>query len=275
MFPGIERKIPGKAPAFLEYEKNIRDKYDGCAVFRWDRYISLLNLLSQKKFLVLPINEMRKIHDESKVVIGLRHDVDMNPFRALEMARIEKMYGIRATYFMLATAEYSGSFGTSGYMRNEEIGILTKEIYKTGAEIGIHNDLMTVMIVHGLDPFLFNQKELLYYKSLKIPVYGTSSHGSEIARKSLPGFRIFSDFAAGDSITYQDFKYRIGRYSLRQFGFRYEAYFVGFNKYFSDAGGKWNDPDGFEGIMRQLESAVPGDRIEILIHPEWWGKTTN
>jgi len=49
---------------------------------------------------------MRNTFNDSKVVVGLRHDVDFNPFKALEMAIIEKFYGIRATYYFLATAEY-------------------------------------------------------------------------------------------------------------------------------------------------------------------------
>jgi hypothetical protein len=64
------------------------------------------------------------------------------------------------------------------------IGIeyLVKEIYDTGAEIGIHNDLITIMIVYGLNPFLFNKEELEFYKSLKIKIYGTAAHGSQIAK---------------------------------------------------------------------------------------------
>jgi hypothetical protein len=89
---------------FALIENVIRNKYDSHAVFKWDQYTKLLDLLSQDKFIVLPLNEMRKTFNESKVIIGLRHDVDMNPFKALEMAKIEKMYGIRATYFFLAIA---------------------------------------------------------------------------------------------------------------------------------------------------------------------------
>lgn len=127
--------------SYVSFEKTIRAKYDSYAVFKWERYIDFLNLLSQDKFLVLPLNEMRNTYSKSKVVIGLRHDVDLNPFKALEMAKLEKMYGIKSTYFMLATSDYYGKISNSGFSRNEGMNYIIREIHNTGAEIGIHNDL--------------------------------------------------------------------------------------------------------------------------------------
>ncbi len=256
-------------------ERTIRDKYDYYAVFTWARYADLLNMLSEEKFIVLPLNEMRKTFDDTKVVVGLRHDVDLNPFKALEMAQIEKAYGIRSTYYFLATAEYYGEFKNSKMVRTTGIEYLFKEIQKTGAEIGIHNDLISIMIDHGINPYLFNKEELAFYKSLKIKIYGTSSHGSLIAKKTVPNYQIFSDFAKSDSIQYQYKKYPIGKYSLKNYGFKYEAYSINFDSYFSESGGKWNDPGGFAGILKKLESSKAGDRIQILVHPDWWGKTSN
>lgn len=109
---------------------------------------------------------------------------------------------------------------------------------------------------------------------MKIPIHGTSSHGSEINRKSAPNYNIFSDFASTDSIVYNNKKYRVGQYSLHKFKFKYEAYFIDFDTYFSDSGGKWNDPEGSSGVLKKLESSKPGDRIQILIHPDWWGETS-
>jgi len=40
----------------------------------------------------------------------------------------------------------------------------------------------------------------------------------------------------------------------------------------SESGGKWNDPEGFQGILKKLEISKPGDRIQILVHPDWWRK---
>ena len=262
-----------KNPPYHDLEKTIREKYDSRAVFTWEQYNELLSELKKPKFRVMPLYRMNETWDSSRVIVGLRHDVDFNPFKALEMAKIEHNNGISATYYLLATAEYSGTFYGSRYVRSKGIKELYKDLSDTGAEIGIHNDMVAIMINNDLDPYKFNRDELAFYKSLGIPVYGTAAHGSEIAKKTVPNFQIFSDFAAKDSVLYQGKKYPLGKFSLKQCGYQYEAYFIKHNIYLSDSGGKWHDPDGFKGVLQRLRSSVPGDRIEILVHPEWWGKT--
>lgn len=255
-----------------EVEKKIRSEYDNMSVFTWSQYNELLKEISQEKFVVLPLNEMRNHYDPSKVVVGMRHDIDCNPFKAVEMATIEKGYGIRATYFILPTASYYGHISNFKIVRQPGMGSLYKRLYDDGAEIGIHNDLLAIMILYKIDPFRFNKEELAYFNSLKIPIYGSASHGSEIAKKTLPNFQIFSDFAKSGTVSYEGKHYPLGKYSLKKYGYKYEAYFIDFKTYFSDGKGKWNDPDGFSGILKKLEKSQPGDRIEILTHPEWWGK---
>lgn len=266
--------IPDIVNPYAEIEKSVRAEYDGIATFPWKDYNLLLQKLSETKFVVLPLNEMRNHFDNSKVVVGLRHDIDHNPFKGLEMANIEKEFGIRSTYFILATARYYGDLDGSKIVPHPGMGKLYKELHATGAEIGIHNDLLTVMISYNIDPFVFNKSELSFYNSLDIPIYGTASHGSNIARATVPNYQIFSNFAKTDSISYMGNKYQIGIKSLAEFGFRYEAYFINFNTslYFSDSGGKWNDPEGLPGILKKLDACSPGDRIQILAHPDWWGR---
>jgi hypothetical protein len=254
-------------------EQIIRKEYDGFAVFRWSDYYILMDKLSGEKFTVLPINEMRQHYDPSKVVVGLRHDMDFNAFKGLEMADIEKSYGIRSTYYILATSKYYGQLSNTGIIRNIGMDSLYKRISNRGAEIGIHNDLLTVMITYGLNPFLFNSDELEFYNSIGIEIHGTASHGSPIARLTVPNYQIFSDFAINDSVEYNGKKYPLGIKTLTDFGFEYETYFIDFNIYLSDSGGKWNDPENFAGILKRLDNSVPGDRIQILVHPDWWGST--
>jgi hypothetical protein len=69
--------------------------------------------------------------------------------------------------------------------------------------------------------------------------------------------------------------YSSGRHSLKDYGFKYEAYSINYGIYFSESGGKWNDPEGLAGVLKKLESSKAGDRIQILVHPDWWGKTSN
>jgi hypothetical protein len=271
LFSFCEKKGTTDISPYSEIEDEIRSKYDYYAVFSWDQYNEFMKKLSQDKFIVMPLDEMRNTFNSSKVVVGLRHDVDFNPFKALEMAKIEKKYGIRATYFLLATADYYGHISNSEIIRSTGISYLFREIYNTGAEIGIHNDLLTVMITHNIDPLKFNQEELSFYDSLGIPVHGTAAHGSPIAKVIGSNYQMFSDFAKNDSVEYQGKKYPLGRHSLEDYGFKYEAYFINFTNYYSDSGGRWNDMEGFTGILKKLESSKPGDRIQILAHPDWWG----
>lgn len=258
--------------AYSEYEKTIRALNDSRAVFTWDEYKKLLTELSGEKYLVLPLEHMRQTYNNSKVVVGFRHDIDWNPIKAIEMAGIEKEFGIHATYFILPTAPYYGTLDKSGLVRKSCLDSVCKALYHKGAEIGIHNDLLTVMIEDHLDPFEFNKKELLYFRSLHIPIWGTASHGSAIARITVPNYQIFSDYAKSDSVRYMGVSYPIGEHSLEEYGFQYEAYFINFGKYYSESGGKWNDLNGLDGILERLKESVPGDRIQILTHPDWWGK---
>jgi hypothetical protein len=261
-----------KVKPYAALEQKIRNENDWRAVFTWDQYKQLMDVLSNKKFLVLPLNEMRRVFDSTVVVVGLRHDLDAHPFKALEMEDIEKQYGFRVTYFVLATAEYYGTIVNSKIVRRPEMDYVYKELYDKGAEIGIHNDLLTLMIDYNYDPMLFTLDEINHYASLGIPVYGTAAHGSQIPRQILvSNYEIFSDFAARDSISYDGCKYPVGKYSLKECGLEYEAYHISYYHYYSESGGKWNDNDGFTGVLAKLKASKPGDRIQILTHPEWWG----
>jgi hypothetical protein len=129
--PVVQESIPiylPEEPPYSELEKKIRQEYDSKAVFTWGQYNDLLLELSKEKYLVLPLNEMRSTFSDSKVIIGLRHDIDMNPFKALEMANMEKDFGIRATYFVLQTADYYGYIYRTGLDRSIGLESLIKGI---------------------------------------------------------------------------------------------------------------------------------------------------
>jgi len=61
------------------------------------------------------------------------------------------------------------------------------------------------------------------------------------------------------------------KYSLADYGFEYEAYHIPYNKYLSDSGGKWNEGRNLSPITF-LRACKPGDRVQLLTHPLWWGK---
>jgi len=267
-----KEEIIDEGKSWDELETEISEKYKNHPKWTWDQYRMMLEELSQDKYIVLPVYEMKDYFDSTKVVVSLRHDVDVQIFKALEMASVEHFYGFRSTYYILATSPYYGKFVDNKMIRNRCMEDAYLRLDFLGHEIGIHNDLLTVMIRYKNDPLLFNKEEIEFYKSLGITIYGSASHGSYIARQTVGNYRIFSDFATTNEVEYLGEKYTIGNHSLAEYGFTYEAYFIDHNKYFSEAGGHWGFDNDYDGMMQALQNSKPGDRIEILTHPAWWGK---
>ena len=297
------KKIYNKNISLENLEQRIRESQDHRAVFTYLQYDSLLDLLDGEKYMVLPLDEFSHTYDTSMIMVGLRHDVDCHPFKAHEMAQMEYNHNFSASYYMLPTAEYYGMFKKKRFERIACMSEIYTKINQLNHETGMHNDLLTVMIEWGLDVKQFNTQEIEYFAGMGIPITGTAAHGSSIANETVPNYEIFKDFASDDRIIYKDKSYQIGIDSLKNFGYDYEAYFIEYNKYFSDGGGKWatmgivlkmsqsdyarfiyemdnpsntknfNHPNiSFADVLNYLKNAVPGDRIVILTHPVYWGK---
>ena len=262
----------GDNPSLKELEQYIREWQDSRATHTYDQYEKLLSELADERYIVLPINEMIDTIDDSKIIVGMRHDVDRHPFKALEIVELESTYGLRSTYYILATASYYGKFTDNDIERFDCMEEVYQEIYSLENEIGIHNDLLTVMIEENIEPYDFNWNEILFYSGLGIEIIGTVAHGSSIAQKVGSNYQIFSDFADSAYVEYGGQKYEIGKYSLAEFGFNYEANFINNNKYYSESGGEWSVEGGLGQLIIELKNSNPGDRIQILTHPVWWGK---
>ena len=269
-----------------DIERDIRDRYDSRARYAYSEYEALLVCLESEKFKVVPIRDMDAAEDPTKVIIGLRHDVDRHPFKALEISRMEQNHGFSASYYILSNAYYAGKYVSGRLLRYPAMGEVYRKIADMGMEIGIHNDLLTMQLARDIDPFDFNSGEIAYYRSLGIEVTGSVAHGSPLMRQlSLTNYYVFSDFIHSDpqkrqEITWNGSTYNLGARSMTEFGFQYEANFVNKNVYISDAGGNWkytvagiteSSTDTLE-IIDVVRNSVPGDRIQILTHPVWWGK---
>jgi len=108
---------------------------------------------------------------------------------------------------------------------------------QVGGEVGFHNDLQRVK-----NPESFLISELYRLRSTGLEIIGTSAHG--------PGHN--RDFWK--------------THDLEGFGLEYEIDTLEFNKYYADHhfidNHRWH-PD-------MMPKPQPGDRIQILIHPQWW-----
>ena len=269
----------------------VRQDQDNRAVFEYADYEKILLTIKDKHCKVFPLYQMKDYFDSNNIIVGIKHDVDRHPFKAQEIAKIEKKYGFSSTFYFLPTANYYGELkNNKNFVRYICLDEIYQKIFALGHEIGIHNDLLTVMIEWGLEPFKFNKFTIDEFNRIGIPIYGTSSHGANIcyAVKHY-NFEIFSDFATTQNIQYAGKTYNIGQKSLNEFGFSYEAYHIDYNIYLTDVGGHWSiskSENGFikffgksnqiacsfDDVINTIKNAKPGDRIVILTHPLWWGK---
>ena len=185
---------------------------------------------------------------------ALRHDVDDRVESALELARREHARGLRATYFVLHTASYYGRPDLLDRLR---------ELQALGHEIGWHNDLVTLALVHAVDPEPYLRRELERIRGGGIDLVGVSAHGSPWCDRL--GFH--NDYAFADlPQPLPGFPTRFAPIgTLADFGFEYDAYSLGEDAYFSDS-------RFVEGRREHPADLVlePGKRTIALTHPCHW-----
>jgi len=251
--------------------------------FTWQKYASFLKKISDtSKYIVLPLNEFRQTLDSKKIVIGLRHDVDVDLNVAYEFSKIESNLGFRSTYFILHTAPYYLEDQNNMAVHSEKIiPILKKMQNEKHFEIGWHNDLVTLQVIYNIDPVVFLHNELSWLRSNGLKIYGTAAHGSSYCKTyHYMNFYFFQECSypilvgRENNVTVpKDGKLiTIKKGHLSDFKLEYEAYFLNNNKAYSDAvikdGVRWNIG------MLDLSLLKPGDRIIILLHPIHWHKAS-
>lgn len=99
--------------------------------FTYDGYTGLIELIRKEDYLIADYNNWKQCE---KCVI-LRHDVDTDLQKALELATLEYRMDIKSTYFVLITS----NFYNPNSNRNRTI---MKEIQNMGHTVGLHFDEM-------------------------------------------------------------------------------------------------------------------------------------
>lgn len=97
--------------------------------FTYLQYIELLNLLRECGYKAIGYDDN---HLHEKVVI-LRHDIDCDMKKALEMARVENSLGVKSTYYILLCTDFYN-------IASKENRKISREILELGHEIGLHYD---------------------------------------------------------------------------------------------------------------------------------------
>ncbi len=97
--------------------------------FTYDSYMGMIALLKKEAYSFADYSNWQ---GKDKVVI-LRHDIDNDIAKALELAKVEKECGVKSTYFVLVTSDFYNPFSK----RNAE---MLKEIIGLGHDVGLHFD---------------------------------------------------------------------------------------------------------------------------------------
>ena len=98
-------------------------------LFTYEAYETLIDLLRKHGYTV---SSYRNWQMATRCVI-LRHDIDYDPAKAIEMAKLEQRLGVQSTYFALLTSDFYNAF-------SKESGEMFREISACGHEIGLHFD---------------------------------------------------------------------------------------------------------------------------------------
>ncbi|MEI6765191.1 MAG: hypothetical protein WCM76_06080 [Bacteroidota bacterium] len=240
----------------------------------YERYEAFLHIISDtSRFVVVPLKQLNSTYAPGKVVIAIKHDVDADLERALYMATLEYAHHIRGSYYILHTSDYYLENADNKIVHNEAIVPVLQRIQSYGHEIGWHNDLVTLDVIYKQDAVEFLRSELTWLRSHGIHIVGTSAHGSIFSPKY--GYnnyyfwnecktRTTPDRPNNDFIIMNSDTVVMKHAAMKDFGLTYEAYFLDHNKDYNDIDHVMPD------CMIHPDQMLSGQRIIILIHPQYW-----
>lgn len=167
----------------------------------------------------------------------LRHDIDIDPAAAIEMAKTEQAIGARATYFILLTNRHTNPL-------DKDFRDAVRNLFELGHWIGLHFDA-TQYDLHPADEnfagFVQQEADILEM-SVGVSVDAVSFHrpAKELLESS-------------GSIT-------------APFPHTYESVFLRQIEYCSDSSGTWT-----YGPPQGRNAHRLGNPFHFLTHPIWWG----
>ncbi len=240
------------------------------------KYLSLVNSINGR---IKTFNELSTTStgkEKKDKILLIRHDVDRSIDIALDLAQLEKDAGIRATYFLLPSANY--------FDYSERLAEKIKILSEMGHEIGLHSNAIAdyyrinkpfKCIRHDIGSlYLFSTLKNIFSKSktikdilteplnfireLNIEVSGTSPHGDRLCSKI--GFNNADLWK---------------KYSLSDFGLVYDTSMLSYDCFLGSR--LWqgiNLPDNKNyglGIIDKFNSMSYGV-FQLLTHPCNWRK---
>lgn len=172
-----------------------------------------------------------------KRLLFLRHDVDIDPKRAMNMAEIENEFGIRGTYmFMVNSRLYS--------LEDFSVRPLFDRLISMGHEVALHFDLGTHDRGNN-KPMLASLEREVTSDCHRLEAITNTPVRSISFHRPLPQFLGGPLHVAG----------RVNAYA-RELMVRY----------LSDSRGMWREGEPLPKLLKP-DAAV----LQLLIHPIWWG----
>ena len=201
--------------------------------FTYDAYRDMLRSLIDHGYAISSYLDWEKT---SRCAI-LRHDIDNDISKALDIARLEMSLGIKSTYFVLVTSDFYNIFSSL----NEK---LLQEIIACGHDIGLHFDearYPDISTPKDISNHILEEAGVLSVATKK-PVKTVSMH-----RPSK--MMLESDLCIPGMIN------SYGHVFFNQF------------KYVSDSRRRWREP------VEDIIASEKYDRLHILTHAIWYNNT--
>lgn len=194
----------------------------------------------------------------------LKHDVEDNPQKALDMAKIEAKYSHKGTYYV------------QGFLMNDENLPIFKEIQQLGHEVSYHHDVMDENggdLQKATETFAKNKEN---FEKIGFSINTVCQHGNPIANRV--GYTSNRDFFRSKQV--QNSFPEIAEIMVN-FGERIGAEY----KYISDAGYGWKiifDPINNDRVksddkdikLKSLQSVIDvikeNPSVIVSTHPHRW-----
>lgn len=213
-------------------------------LFSFEHYRFILRKAKDNGYTFISMEEYANGKRADKLII-IRHDIDFSPSSALEFAKIENEFGVRAIYFVRIHADNYNPFGFKTYNA-------IKKIIELGHDIGLHYENLDFSDITKQDPRTVILKE----KKMLELIFETQIKG-------IAPHRDFTPIINKDFWNDMDFK---------EIGFTFEAYMNEFFDdilYLSDSLGKWSG----EGKCF-CHYISKKNKIYVLLHPCYWYHTS-